>query len=105
MIGSCQSSSPVAQPAICQVIKPPRKHSRNFHIIDLETDCGSSEKIWRLLATRTTSLARLPLIANEDADGDGIENEVELLVGFNPGTPKISRRSRNWRVFRKSRLS
>ncbi len=29
--------------------------------------------------------ARLKLIAREDADGDGIENETELLLGHNPG--------------------
>lgn len=32
--------------------------------------------------------ARLKLIAREDADGDGIENETELLLGHNPGDAK-----------------
>src|SRR5205085_2908103 len=29
--------------------------------------------------------ARLRLIAGEDSDGDGIQNEIELLLGHNPG--------------------
>jgi hypothetical protein len=29
--------------------------------------------------------ARLKLIAHEDSDGDGVENETELLLGHNPG--------------------
>jgi hypothetical protein len=32
--------------------------------------------------------ARLKLIAREDADGDGVENETELLLGHNPGDAK-----------------
>jgi hypothetical protein len=32
--------------------------------------------------------ARLKLIAREDADGDGIDNEAELLLGHNPGDAK-----------------
>jgi hypothetical protein len=31
---------------------------------------------------------RLKLIAREDADGDGVENETELLLGHNPGDAK-----------------
>jgi hypothetical protein len=29
--------------------------------------------------------ARLLLVAREDADGDGVDNETELLLGYNPG--------------------
>jgi hypothetical protein len=32
--------------------------------------------------------ARLKLVAREDTDGDGIENETELLLGHNPGDAK-----------------
>lgn len=32
--------------------------------------------------------ARLPLAAKEDSDGDGIANEIELLLGHNPGDAK-----------------
>jgi hypothetical protein len=32
--------------------------------------------------------ARLKLVAREDTDGDGIENETELLLGHNPGDTK-----------------
>jgi hypothetical protein len=32
--------------------------------------------------------ARLKLVAREDADGDGIDNETELLLGHNPGDAK-----------------
>jgi len=32
--------------------------------------------------------ARLKIIAREDSDGDGVANEVELLLGHNPGDPK-----------------
>jgi hypothetical protein len=31
---------------------------------------------------------RLKMIAREDADGDGVNNETELLLGHNPGDPK-----------------
>src|SRR5688572_20630959 len=34
------------------------------------------------IATRLTAIAR------EDADGDGVDNESELLLGFNPGDDK-----------------
>ncbi len=33
---------------------------------------------------------RLRLVAREDADGDGVENETELLLGHNPGDAKDS---------------
>ena len=40
-------------------------------------------------AGKPTSLAaRLNLIAAEDSDGDGVSNEVELLLGHNPGDAK-----------------
>src|SRR5438067_12242140 len=32
--------------------------------------------------------ARLAIVAKEDADGDGVPNEVELLLGHNPGDDK-----------------
>jgi len=32
--------------------------------------------------------ARLKLVAREDADGDGVDNETELLLGHNPGDAK-----------------
>ena len=32
--------------------------------------------------------SRLHLIAHEDADGDGVDNETELLLGHNPGDAK-----------------
>jgi hypothetical protein len=32
--------------------------------------------------------SRLKLVAHEDTDGDGIENETELLLGHNPGDAK-----------------
>jgi hypothetical protein len=32
--------------------------------------------------------ARLRLIAREDTDGDGVDNEIELLLGHNPGDAK-----------------
>src|SRR3954465_15351881 len=32
--------------------------------------------------------ARLALIAKEDSDGDGVPNEIELLLGHNPGDAK-----------------
>src|SRR5436190_24363229 len=32
--------------------------------------------------------ARLALVAKEDSDGDGVPNEVELLLGHNPGDAK-----------------
>ncbi len=32
--------------------------------------------------------ARLALVAKEDADGDGVANEVEILLGHNPGDAK-----------------
>ncbi len=32
--------------------------------------------------------ARLKLVAHEDSDGDGVENETELLLGHNPGDAK-----------------
>ncbi|MEY4201305.1 MAG: hypothetical protein RLZZ265_3045, partial [Verrucomicrobiota bacterium] len=32
--------------------------------------------------------ARLALVAREDSDGDGVPNEVELLLGRNPGDAK-----------------
>jgi len=32
--------------------------------------------------------ARLALVVNEDADGDGVANETELLLGHNPGDAK-----------------
>ena len=32
--------------------------------------------------------ARLAAVAKEDADADGIDNETELLLGHNPGSPK-----------------
>src|SRR5215470_12004912 len=31
---------------------------------------------------------RLSLIARDDSDGDGVANEVEILLGHNPGDPK-----------------
>src|SRR5204862_7715540 len=31
---------------------------------------------------------RLTLVAAEDSDGDGVDNETELLLGHNPGDPK-----------------
>jgi hypothetical protein len=31
--------------------------------------------------------ARLKIVAKEDSDGDGVENETELLLGHNPGDP------------------
>ncbi len=34
--------------------------------------------------------ARLALVAREDADGDGVDNETELLLGYNPGDAKIT---------------
>ncbi len=37
---------------------------------------------------RTSIPDRLIAVAREDADGDGVENEVELLAGSNPGDPK-----------------
>ncbi len=33
---------------------------------------------------------RLALIAREDSDGDGVENETELLAGGNPGDAKVT---------------
>lgn len=40
-------------------------------------------------ADRPSSLAaRLALAAREDSDGDGVANEVELLLGKNPGDAK-----------------
>ena len=32
--------------------------------------------------------ARLKLVAREDTDGDGVDNEMELLLGHNPGNAK-----------------
>lgn len=32
--------------------------------------------------------ARLGLVAREDADGDGVDNETEILLGHNPGDAK-----------------
>ena len=32
--------------------------------------------------------ARLKLVAREDTDGDGVNNEMELLLGYNPGNAK-----------------
>jgi hypothetical protein len=32
--------------------------------------------------------SRLARVAREDADGDGAENEIEILLGHNPGDPK-----------------
>src|SRR3954466_5322087 len=32
--------------------------------------------------------ARLALVAKEDSDGDGVPNEIELLLGRNPGDAK-----------------
>src|SRR5262245_17496975 len=31
---------------------------------------------------------RLALVANEDSDGDGVLNQIELLLGHNPGDAK-----------------
>src|SRR6185369_1633308 len=31
---------------------------------------------------------RLAIVAKEDSDGDGVNNETELLLGHNPGDPK-----------------
>ncbi len=35
--------------------------------------------------TKATIAARLKFIAREDADGDGVDNQSEVLLGFNPG--------------------
>jgi hypothetical protein len=34
---------------------------------------------------RVDLVRRLRLVAHEDSDGDGVDNETELLLGFNPG--------------------
>src|SRR5262249_17307677 len=31
---------------------------------------------------------RLSLVARDDSDGDGVANEIEILLGHNPGDPK-----------------
>ncbi|MBI4659400.1 MAG: DUF1553 domain-containing protein [Verrucomicrobia bacterium] len=40
--------------------------------------------------TKTELPSRLRFVAQEDADGDGVGNETELLLGRNPGDPKDS---------------
>ena len=37
---------------------------------------------------KTDIPARLRFVAREDSDGDGVENEVEILLGHNPGDAK-----------------
>jgi hypothetical protein len=34
--------------------------------------------------------ARLAMLAHEDSDGDGVDNETELLAGGHPGDPRIA---------------
>lgn len=48
------------------------------------------KRLWELgRRTHQTEIApRLKAVANEDSDGDGVVNEVELLLGHNPGDPK-----------------
>ena len=42
----------------------------------------------RALGKAKTISERLTLVAKEDADGDGVNNETELLLGHNPGDAK-----------------
>ncbi|MCS6777614.1 MAG: DUF1553 domain-containing protein [Chloroherpetonaceae bacterium] len=37
---------------------------------------------------KTDLVTRLQFIAKEDADGDGVDNHTELLLGYSPGDPK-----------------
>src|SRR5438045_4739061 len=42
----------------------------------------------RALGKSKSISERLTIVAKEDADNDGINNETELLLGHNPGDPK-----------------
>jgi hypothetical protein len=57
----------------------------SFPTILSASDCARLARNWQNPAQGIPSPVRLRAVAREDADGDGADNETELLLGRNPG--------------------